>query len=107
MLLTLENEQFPGARPPTRHPAGFARGPPDKLNHALLLLVFHTWNGEERSESQSAKSTWEDAQTGLQKEDRGGHIVLESIIFSLQYKAGPQGVLVNPKGGARFATDRR
>ena len=41
----------------------------------------------------------------LQKEDKGGHIILESIIFSLWYKAGPQGALLNPKGGARFAID--
>ena len=43
----------------------------------------------------------------LQKEDRGGHIFLESIIFSLRYEAGPQSVLVNPKGGVRLATDGR
>ena len=43
----------------------------------------------------------------LQKEDKGGHIILESIIFSLRYKAGPQGALLNPKGGARFAIDGR
>ena len=43
----------------------------------------------------------------LRKEDKGGHIVLESIIFCLQYKAGPQGALLNPKGGARFAIDGR
>ena len=43
----------------------------------------------------------------LQKEDKGGHISLESIIFSLRYKAGPQGALLNPKGGARFAIDGR
>ena len=43
----------------------------------------------------------------LQKEDKGGHIILESIIFSLRYKAGPQGALLNPKGGARFAIDAR
>ena len=43
----------------------------------------------------------------LQKKDKGGHIILESIIFSLQYKAGPQGALLNPEGGARFAIDRR
>ena len=43
----------------------------------------------------------------LQKEDRRGHIVLESIISSLRHKAGPQGVLANPQGGARLATDRR
>ena len=43
----------------------------------------------------------------LQKENRGGHTVLESIIFSLRYKAGPQGVLVNPRGGVRLAIDRR
>ena len=41
----------------------------------------------------------------LQKEIRG-HIVLGSIIFSLRYKAGPQGVLVNAQGGARLAIDR-
>ena len=28
----------------------------------------------------------------VQKEDRGGHIVLESIMFSLPCKVGPQGV---------------
>ena len=43
----------------------------------------------------------------LQKEDKGGHIILESMIFSLRYKAGPQGALLNPQGGARFAIDRR
>ena len=43
----------------------------------------------------------------LQKADKGGHIVLESIIFTLRYKAGPQGALSNPLGGARLATDRR
>ena len=43
----------------------------------------------------------------LQKEDKGGHIILESIIFSLRYKAGPQGALLNPKGGARFAIGGR
>ena len=43
----------------------------------------------------------------LQKEDKGGHIVLESIIFSLRYKADPQGTLLNPLGGARLVTDRR
>ena len=43
----------------------------------------------------------------LQNEDKGGNIVLESIIFSLRYKAGPQGALLNPLGGARLATDRR
>ena len=32
-------------------------------------------------------------QERLQKEDKGGHIILESIIFSLRYKAGPQGAL--------------
>ena len=32
---------------------------------------------------------------------------LESIIFSLRYKAGPQGALLNPEGGARFAIDGR
>ena len=36
----------------------------------------------------------------LQKEDKGGHIVLESIIFSVRYKAGPQGALLNRLGGA-------
>ena len=41
----------------------------------------------------------------LQKEDKGGHIILESIIVSLRYKAGPQGALLDPKGGARFAID--
>ena len=34
----------------------------------------------------------------LQKEDKGGHIILESIIFSLRYRAGPQGALLNPQG---------
>ena len=29
----------------------------------------------------------------LQKADKGGHIILESIIFSLRYKAGPLGAL--------------
>ena len=43
----------------------------------------------------------------LQKEDKGGHIILENMIFSLRYKAGPQGALLNPQGGARFAIDRR
>ena len=43
----------------------------------------------------------------LQKEDKGGHIILESIMFSLRYEAGPQGALFNPKGGARFAIDGR
>ena len=43
----------------------------------------------------------------LQKEDKGGHIILESIIFSLLHKAGPQGALLKPKGGARFAIDGR
>ena len=43
----------------------------------------------------------------LQKEDKVGHIILESIIFSLWYKAGPEGALINPEGGARFAIDRR
>ena len=43
----------------------------------------------------------------LQKEDKGGHIVLESIIVSLWYRAGPQGALLNPLGGARLAADRR
>ena len=40
----------------------------------------------------------------LQKEDKGGHIVLESIMFSLRlrYKVGPQGELLNPLGGARL-----
>ena len=42
-----------------------------------------------------------------QKEDKGGHIILESIIFSLRYEAGPQGALFNPKGGASFAIDER
>ena len=44
----------------------------------------------------------------LQKEDNGGHIILESIIsiiLSLRYKAGPQGALFNPNGGARVAID--
>ena len=43
----------------------------------------------------------------LQKEDKGGHIILESIIFSLRYKAGPKGALLNPQGAARFAIDGR
>ena len=43
----------------------------------------------------------------LQKEDKGGHIILETIIFSLRYKAGPQRALLNPQGGAKFAIDRR
>ena len=43
----------------------------------------------------------------LQKEDKGGHIILESIIFSLRYKAGPQGALLNPQGGVRFAIHGR
>ena len=43
----------------------------------------------------------------LHKEDKGGHIILENMIFSLRYKAGPQGALLNPQGGARFAIDRR
>ena len=43
----------------------------------------------------------------LQKEDKGGHIILENMIFSLRYKAGPQGALLHPQGGARFAIDRR
>ena len=43
----------------------------------------------------------------LQKEDRDGHIVLESIVVSPRYKAGPQGILVNPQGGARLAIDTR
>ena len=41
----------------------------------------------------------------LQKEDRGHHIVLESIILRLRHKAGPQGVLANPQGGARVAIE--
>ena len=42
----------------------------------------------------------------LQKEDKGGHIMLESIISSLRYKAGPQIALLNFKGGARFALEK-
>ena len=47
---------------------------------------------------------WEDYR---RKIIRGGHIVLESIMLRLRYKAGPQGVFVNPQGGARLAIDRR
>ena len=31
-----------------------------------------------------------------------GQMILESIIFIFRYKAGPQGPLLNPKGGASF-----
>ena len=43
----------------------------------------------------------------LQKEDKGGHIVLESIIFLVFGIRRVRRVPLNPQGGARLAIDRR